>query len=124
MASPVDSGAGSSKPSCEGSIPSGATFLPCFTSEGYVAIDKVFRENVELRRWLEIGKMPKELTRCEEHPRYRAIRAPRVDCPTCWCLYTMKKIKFWPVLDEDVEVFEKFRNNVLKNNGVEVVSTG
>lgn len=109
MASPVDSGAGSSKPSCEGSIPSGATFLPFHWYK---------------KRWLEIGKMPKELTRCEEHPRYRAIRAPRVDCPTCWCLYTMKKIKFWPVLDEDVEVFEKFRNNVLKNNGVELVSTG
>lgn len=24
---------------------------------------------------------------CKKHPKYKAIRQPKVDCDACWCLY-------------------------------------
>ena len=25
--------------------------------------------------------------KCKDHPNYKAIRTPRVDCPACWDMY-------------------------------------
>lgn len=52
--------------------------------------------------------------KCEKHPRYKAIRQPRVDCDDCWEIYGQGKF-FFTLDSPDIKERENLRRAIKKN---------